>query len=78
MAIAEEVQFVKSEIILQQFVVNALSQHKRSGGTIYDIIDGLARYNCHNINGPGIDGPAGPLMSSYLVRPDHLCTRTKY
>ena len=39
-----------------------LSQHKQSGhkwsrGTIYD----------------SIDGPAGPLLSSYLVRPDHLC-----
>ena len=28
---------------------------------------------CHNIYGPGINGPAGPLMSSYLVRSDHLC-----
>ena len=33
------------------------SGHKWSRGTIYD-----------NIN-----GPAGPLMSSYLVPPDHLC-----
>ena len=28
---------------------------------------------CHNIIGPGINGPGGPFMSSYLVRPDHLC-----
>ena len=33
------------------------SGHKRSGGTIYD----------------SIDGPGGPFMPSYLVRSDHLC-----
>ena len=43
----------------------------------------------HNINGPDVNvpgdhlwqhkWPGGPFMLSYyLVRPDHLCTRTKY
>ena len=47
------------------------------------LVDLLA-VTCHSIsgpdiNGPGrtiydsINGPGGPFMSSYLVRPDHLC-----
>ena len=48
---------VKQSFLKIHLTAGGLSQHKRSGGTIYD-----------SINDPG-----GPFMSSYLVQPDHLC-----
>ena len=30
--------------------------------------------NCHHINGPGITGPGGTLMTTQMVPSDHLCT----
>ena len=67
------------------FLDNSDARRKRSYQLAHYVHgSGLEKVNNHNINDPGINGPegtiydsingpGGPFMSSYLVRPDHLC-----